>query len=476
MEVQTNEAAPSGATKIPSYYEVKAELCRRSLYYFFCEFWVEINSDELVANWHIKKICDELQIIMEGVIRGDKKNDDFLANVPPGTSKSSIGSQMLLAWLWTMKPDAVGIFSTISTKNADDFSRKFRDIVTSEKYKKYFPYIKLRFDSTALYTIRNDKGGARLQYTTHSRKTGIHGHFILCDDNMAFEDAISDTEAERCNESLKGLLTREKKNAYCPKIFFMQMQSKIDSTQWVIDKFPNIKRIVLPAWNNGRVEPNELTEHYIDGLLNPTHMDLEFLKNKRLQLGDYQYMAEYGQDCEAKDGYLYETINTVPSIEKRGICLAVTDPADDGDCYLATVFARIYDKKVFIVDIVYTQANSDTTIPLNIAKAKQHKPMTYFIENDGMGAIYAKGVKKGYPYVKAFQAKGNKDERIATYSNIVSRYFHFLDDGGSMEYNNAVNSMRTYKKIGKNKYKDIQDAITSLATVIEKNKLIDFYK
>ena len=30
--------------------------------------------------------------------------------------------------------------------------------------------------------------------------------------------------------------------------------------------------------------------------------------------------------------------------------------------------------------------------------------------------------------------------------------------------------MRTYKKIGKNKYKDIQDAITSLATVIE-NKM-----
>jgi predicted phage terminase large subunit-like protein len=256
----------------------------------------------------------------------------------------------------------------------------------------------------------------------------------------------------------------------------MQMQSKIDSTQWVIDRFPNIKRMVLPAWNNGRIEPSELAEHYIDSLLNPTHMDFEFLKNKKLQLSDYQYMAEYGQDCDAKEGYLYETINKVASIEKRGICLAVTDPADDGDCYLATVFARIYDKKVFIIDIVYTKANSDITIPMNIAKAKQHKPMTYFIENDGMGAIYAKGVKRGYPYVKAFQAKGNKDDRIFTKANIVSKFFYFLEVSPNIEYENAVNAMTTYKKVGKNKYKDIQDAITSLATVIEKNKLIDFYK
>lgn len=464
--------------EIPKYHEVKAELCRRSLYYFFCEFWDEINSDELVKNWHIKLLCDELQLVLEKVISKSKKNDDFLANVPPGTSKSSIGSQMLLAWVWTIMPDCVGIFNTISSKNADDFSRKFRDIVTSEKYKLYFSYIKLRVDSTALYTIRNTSGGARLQYTTHSRKTGIHGHFILCDDNMAFEDAISDVEAERCNESLKGLLTREKKNAYCPKIFFMQMQSKIDSTQWVIERFPNIKRIVLPAWNNGRVQPSELSENYIDGLLNPIHMNQEFLNSKKLQLSDYQYLAEYGQDCEAKEGYLYENINRVESMDNEGYRIALTDPADDGDCYLATVFVNVNRKenKVFVKDIIYTKDNSDITIPLNIEKAKLHKPTYYFIENDGMGAIYAKSVFKKYPYVKPFNAKGNKDDRINNYANIISKFFYFYEVSPNLQYENAVNSMITYKKIGKNKYKDIQDCLTSVAMVIEKNKLINFYE
>ena len=409
-------------------------------------------------------------------------NDDMLANVPPGTSKSTILSQMSLAWVWGKMPECVGIFSTISNKNAKDFSQKFKKLIQSAKYRDYFPDVKLSKDSgEALFELKNTKGGARFQYTTLSAKTGMHAHFIAVDDNMAFEDARSDTRANACNESLKGLFSREKKNAAVPKFFFMQMQSQIDSTQWILKRFPNIIRFVFPAWDNGKIFPTKFKEFYKAGYLNPYHMGKEFLEKKKIQysldedkFGDLQYLAEYGQDCETSAGYLY-SIQKTPTVEKKGICLAVADPADDGDCYMATVFGRIYNNRCYIIDIIYTKDDSDITIPINIQKAKEHKPFAFFVENDGLGAMYYKSIKRKYVLTKPFNASGNKIARIFAKGDIISKFFVFLAQSPSVDYENAVNHLTTYKRVGDNKYKDIEDALTSLATIIERNKLIDFY-
>ena len=476
--------------------EVKAQMCRNSFYYFFCEFWSTINTDKLHKNWHIEVLCDAMQVILNKMIADSIRskesdfdfetesltNDDMLANVSPGSSKSTILSQMSLAWVWTKMPECVGIFSTISNKNAKDFASKFKIIIQSDLYKRYFPNVILSKDSgEALFELKNTSGGARFQYTTLSAKTGMHGHYIAVDDNMAFEDARSDARAEACNESLKGLFSREKKNARVPKFFFMQMQSAIDSTQWVLKRFPDIKRFILPAWDNGKIFPAELKSKYVDGYFNPYHMGEEFLRLKKLQysadegkFGDLQYLAEYGQDCSTKAGYMFNVQKT-KEIEHKGISIAVCDPSDQGTDHTATVFAYIHSNKVWVHDIIYSQSDSDVTIPINISKAMIHKPYAFHIEKDGLGNIYGKQVKAKYPLVQTFNAKGNKEDRIFTKANIISKHFYFLEQSPSLEYENAVNHLSTYKKVGQNKYDDFEDVLTSLAEIAIRNNLINVY-
>ena len=468
----------------------RSDELRASFFLFFCEFWEEIIPDALFLNWHIEFLCGQLQQIAEGVIRGDKINDDLLCNICPGTTKSTIISIMFPAWIWTRKPDCVTLCNTISNSNATEFSQKFSDIVNSEKYKSHFPEIQIRRGSTAVMRIKNNFGGARRQYTTKSKITGDHGHIRIDDDQMAFQDARSDAESARCIEGYKAFSTREKKNAYVPYILFMQRLSSQDTCSYVFETKPDIKKIVLPAWDNGKIFPVELKEKYIGGLLNPNHIDNEFLAKKKLTLGDLQYLAEYGQDCETSEGYLY-TVQKVREIEKKGISIAVCDPAEDGDCYTATVFAYVYSNKCFIHDIIYTQISPEDkmngdeveikgTYNLNIDKAKQHKPYAFYIEKDGIGNSYGKAVKSKYPLVVPFAAKGGKsdgpkEDRIYAKGNIISKYFYFLENAPSLEYENAVNHLTTYKRVGKNKFKDFEDALTSLATVIERNNLINFY-
>lgn len=452
----------------------RSDKSRASFFEFFCEFWDEVIADQLYLNWHIEFLCGELQRIAEGVIRGDKVNDDLVCNICPGTTKSTILSIMLPAWIWTRKPDCVTLCNTISDSNATEFSQKFRDIVTSEKYKEYFPEIEIRRDSSAFMRIKNTHGGARRQYTTKSKITGDHGHLRLDDDQMGFQDARSDSEVERCIKGYKAYSTREKKNAYVPYILFMQRLSEQDTSSYVFEKKQDVKKIILPAWDNGKIYPPELKEKYVNGLLNENHINKTFLDKKKLELGDLQYLAEYGQDCETKEGYMYQ-IHKVDEIEEKGISIAVCDGADSGECYTATLFANVYANKVWIKDIVYSQSDSEITIPINITKAKQHKPYAFHIEKDGLGNIYGKQVKAGYGLVVPFNAKGNKDDRIFSKANVISKHFRFLQNSPSLEYENAVNHLTSYKKIGNNKFKDIEDAATSLADILIKNNLINIY-
>lgn len=447
---------------------------RHNFFEFFCEFWDVIIADELHLNWHVKFLCNELQKIAEGVIRGDKENDDLLCNICPGTTKSTIISIMYPAWIWTRKPDCVILCNTISDRNATEFSQKFRDIVMSDKYNLYFPEVKVRHDSKAFMRIKNTHGGARRQYTTKSKITGDHGHIRIDDDPMAFQDARSDAESERCIEGYKAFSTREKKNAYVPYILFMQRLSAQDTCTYVFETKPTIKKIILPAWDNGKVYPEELKKNYVEGLLNPIHINQEFLERKKLTLGPLQYLAEYGQDCETSEGYMYQ-IQKAKEIEEKGISIAVCDPADDGDCYLASAFAYIHSNKVWIKDIIYTKDNSEITIKRNVEKAMTYKPYAFHIEKDGLGNIYGKQVKSGYALVVPFNAKGNKDDRIFSKSLIISKHFVFLEQSPNLEYENAVNAMTSFKKVGQNKYKDIQDALTSLADIVVKNRLINIY-
>lgn len=454
--------------------EAKAQKCRNNLFFFFKEFWEVIIPDTLHINWHLEYLCDELQKIAKGVIRGDKTNDDLVCNICPGTTKSTIASIILPAWMWTRKPDCVILCNTISNTNATEFSQKFRDIVTGEKYKLYFPEIVIRSDSTAFMRIKNTAGGARRQYTTKSTIIGDHGHIRIDDDPMSYEDSRSDAETERCIKGYKSYSTREKKNTYVPYVLIMQRLSEQDTSSYVYDVKKNIKRIVLPAWDNGKIYPPELKSKYVDGLLNPTHINSKFLADKKLGLGDLRYLAEYGQDCETTEGYMY-SVQKVKEIENKGVSIATCDPADDGECFLASIFATIYANKIWVKDIIYTKESSEITIPKNIEKAKMHKPYAFFIEKDGLGNLYQKAVKEKYGLVQPFNAKGNKDDRIFSKANVISKHFMFLEQSPNLEYENAVNHLSTYKKVGTNKFKDFEDACTSLAEIAIKNNLINIY-
>ena len=85
--------------QLPPINKVRAELYRRSFYEFVQYFWDTIIAEEPIWNWHIKYLCDELQAIGQRVAKREQKEHDYyIINVPPGSSKSTIISEMYPLW------------------------------------------------------------------------------------------------------------------------------------------------------------------------------------------------------------------------------------------------------------------------------------------------------------------------------------------------------------------------------------------
>ncbi len=355
-----------------------AKKCKDDFYFFVQTFWGEIIAELPVWNWHIKYLCDELQLLSKSIVARDTKPYDLLINIPPGTTKSTIVTQMFPAWLWTQDPTIRIISNSFSATLATDHAMRSRDIILSDKFKKLFPDVKLRDDKSAKTFYANTLGGSRYSTSTSGGVTGEHAHCILNDDPQNPRQAFSEAFRKAAVEHLKTLATRKVDKANTPTITVMQRLHELDVTGFLLENSTEkIKHICLPAELSPLIKPIELRSNYVDGLLDPIRLNREVLAEMRSDLGAQNYSGQFEQNPVAEGG----------NIVKRD-WFKIVD---------TTTFAAIYKMQPvhFFVDTAYTskQDNDPTGI---LAACK--------IRND----IYITGaqkVRKEFPELISFLKK-----------------------------------------------------------------------
>lgn len=457
---------------------LNSEICKRSFFHFVKEFWSVIIPDEPIYNWHIPYLCNELQTTVQTVIDDKPKQHDLIVNICPGTTKSTLVSIMLPVWVWVMKPDAVILCNTISNTNATKFAQKRRDIVLSEKFKRYFPKVELRRDSTALSYIKNTQGGEINQYTTKGRITGDHGHIRIDDDPMSYTDAISDAQAEKCIDGFKSFATRNKSLEKTVYIQVMQRLSAIDTTAHAIRVMDNYKHIVLPAILNDNVQPPELKDRYIDGLLDPIRLSRENLNSIKKGLSDDDdspmsdsaFDAQYLQDVENKAGLMYsgelqfEDFKKVPF--KDSVSYSAVDPADDGDDYFGQIFAYQIGSKFYVKDVIYNRNDTEYNLPTSRDKIDFHNVLRTYVEKNGIGSVYGKMLAKEVSGVKLFSNTEPKLERISAFAWIVKEHFVFDSSNKDEEYSTFIKHLQKLPRSGNKQMVGAADVVTHLGKVL----------
>lgn len=275
----------------------KRELCRRSFYFFVQLFWPVVISEPPVWNWHIKKLCDELQAEAERIkARKLADFDYFIINVPPGSSKSTIISEMYPCWVWTIDVAQRFICGSHNATVAEDIADKCKKIFTSDLYARLFPDVGIRSDAKT--HLENGHNGERYTTSTGTGITGIHAHQIIVDDPLNPQETASEAQMKTANKWItETLSTRKVDKSIAITIIVMQRLHDLDPTGFLLsNKKLRIKHICLPGEVSKNIVPAEWRKLYKDGLFDPIRLSRATLNTMEVQLGSYGYSGQIMQE------------------------------------------------------------------------------------------------------------------------------------------------------------------------------------
>ncbi len=272
---------------------LRRELFKRSYYEFFLYFWSETSAEELIDNWHIKAICDELQVF--GLRLKDRKPKlyDLVLNVPPASSKSTIVTVLFPVWLWTIDPTLKILTGSYAQSLSLEHAVKSRTVINSERFKELYPELILKEDQNNKGSYDNKNKGNRTATSVGSGIIGRHYHIQIIDDPIVA--TATDLDIKNANEWMTVTLsTRKISKSLTPTILVMQRIHQSDPSAVMMAK-KNVKHICLPAELTADTT-EEFKKYYIKGLFDIKRLPVEILAETKTELGSTSYSGQYLQN------------------------------------------------------------------------------------------------------------------------------------------------------------------------------------
>jgi len=274
-------------------------LLRTDLCTFIERSFYELNPEaEYLPNWHIEKIAEEL----EKCRRGETKR--LIINVPPRSLKSHCVSVAFVAWLLAHNASEQIIATSYGQDLADKHALDCRTIMMSSWYQRAFA---TRLNSTrpAVNDFKTTKNGFRLSVSIGGAAIGRGAQFIIIDDPLKPDEALSDTQRKAVNDWFDHtLITRlNNKQSGCI-IIIMQRLHEDDLVGHLLDRgVGNWKVLRFPAI----AEADEVHEISVlfggvrkvvrraGEALHPEREPLNVLQEIRLTQGEYNFAGQYQQ-------------------------------------------------------------------------------------------------------------------------------------------------------------------------------------
>ncbi len=279
-------------------------------YYFFRWLWHIVSTEPLVDNWHIQYLCNELTYLSRFIVRREiPPYQTLIINIPPGSTKSTLITQVFPVWLWLQDPSLRTIISTHSDRLSTKHSLNARGVISSIEWVSIIEqYISFMFGAKFTITKDTEKdwhnsfGGMYYATSTGGSITGEHAHVQIWDDPQTPEMVVSEAKREASHRFYeKTMTTRKIDKDKTPVIIAMQRLHEDDICGRRIGR-PGVKHICLPAEEGKNITPAHLASNYVDGLLDPVRLRRGILEMQKEELGSLEYAGQYDQDPRPKGG------------------------------------------------------------------------------------------------------------------------------------------------------------------------------
>lgn len=253
-------------------------------------FGVVSPSHEYVHGWHIDAIAEYLAACEAGEIK------NLVINIPPRCLKTIMISVGWSTWLLGHNPSAQILAASYSSDLAHKDSLASRNVMQAQWYRDCFPQTELDIIQAAKLTTT--QRGHRLATSVGGTILGQGGDFLILDDPIKAEEAKSDTVRNKTNEWIDtAFMTRKNDIRTACAVLIMQRLHEKDASGHLIER--GWDSLVLPAQFSKRtiVEVRgKRWEMNAGDFLMPERLGKEELEQKRRDLGEYGYAAQFLQN------------------------------------------------------------------------------------------------------------------------------------------------------------------------------------
>lgn len=447
----------------------EAKRCKSNFYTFFkCAWYAIWPETEFQDNWHFKIICNKIQEAALRVINNIPREKDLCFNVPPGTSKSTIISICLNAWVWIYDPNRRFITTSYSPGLADEHCTRTRRLIESDWYQSLFGQI-YHLIGTADTYLETNKGGSRMTTSPGSQvATGFHADFILFDDPDSAKGVMSEAKRKETiqwfDETMPSRLANPQVGL---KIIVQQRLHVADVTGHVLREYPEkFDYVILPAIATTTIFPRELVAYYKDNHLFPNRLTPKVLDDykKRLRNG---YAGQFLMTPLAIGGNFFRdnwpkwyTKEQLPVLEQVIVSVDASFSAAEGSCNASI---QVWGKKrpnYYMIYDLTTKMGALQTAAAITRITEQYRGATLVIEKAANGYFLIEQLKKKFSIYEFIPSKfGGKEIRAEMVAPL-------WEQGNIYIYNSQYNKTEYLPEILIFPNSDLKDRVDAMSQAL----------
>lgn len=244
-----------------------------------------------VHNWHIDCVSEHLLACEEGEIK------NLIINIPPRSLKTIAVSVAWSAWLLGRDPTRQIIGASYSQNLAYKDNTNARYVIESDWYRNVFPDTQLAADQNEKRKFSTTRKGHRIATSVGGTLTGEGGDFLILDDPLKPDEALSDTMRIKTNEWVdQTFMTRKNDQRTASAVLIMQRLHEDDVTGHLLDKGWHHLNLPVESPISKTINIRDKVFQVNKGdLLMPDRLSSEDLQRVKLDVGSFAYAAQYMQ-------------------------------------------------------------------------------------------------------------------------------------------------------------------------------------
>jgi predicted phage terminase large subunit-like protein len=420
----------------PSDYRA---LLRRDLYAFIERCFYELNPTATFKhNWHIEVIASAL----EACRRGEMAR--LIINEPPRSLKSHCASVAFVAFLLGHDPSAKVICASYGQDLANKHALDCRTVLNSAWYKAMFPDTRLSSQHQAIQELVTTRRGFRLSTSVGGVLTGRGADFILIDDPLKPEEALSDTQRTSVNDWFDhSLYSRLNDKSNGRIILIMQRLHEDDLVghvlsieHWKTVRFPAIAEeaevhLIQTPYGIRRFERRA------GEALHPEREPIEVLNHIREALGEYNFAGQYLQAPAPLGGGLvkaewFRTYSAADVPEKFEMVFQSWDtankPTELSDYSVCTTWG-LKEKHLYLIHVCRKRLGYPQLKRAVREQAVAFSPTTILVEDKASGTqLIQELISEGEQAVKKYEPTMDKTMRMHSVTSMIENGFVHLPD------------------------------------------------